>query len=474
MQKHLFIKLVQSVDINMKSIFLTLTLFSYTFILGQGIGIEVELDYPDEKKFCFKTLSFDDLSITQTAITKAKDRNMFNEVGSWNQAAGYKDLSAVSVFQNLKATELFNYFALLNPSSFDSIKNGSYRFVKSTDFDSNDNSTIWLSDGRCIGGNKFRLPNTNNSIQLSQPLPLLAVKTESFFYNNLELSYDDLVKYKLKNGIKLTPLSERIGNKLQLNKLLENLQTFEFNYEYTINFTEFTHEIESDFQNYDFEKTKLDEQILTEIGEWAKLNYLYAKGQDGSSEFKIPTKKNFRVQISKTKSVKEYKKFKDNWKGPLTESALKNLNNTDFLIPPNTKMYFSSAEIIFTLDGIEKTLPVTYTITNFESSRHLLTDLGAILGISHYGVYKSKKKWIPWLTIGSIATCGISWAFRNQLYKHYLASPQERQSYYKWANGFNKMMVLSAIPYSIGVVFDISKTIKGRKGLEQELEKLKK
>ena len=137
-------------------------------------------------------------------------------------------------------------------------------------------------------------------------------------------------------------------------------------------------------------------------------------------------------------------------------------------------MNFNSSQIIFNLDGSENTLPITYTITNFESSRHLLTDLGAILGISHYGVYKSKKKWIPWLTIGSIATCGISWALRNQLYKQYLASPQERQSYYKWANGFNKAMVLSAIPYSIGVVFDISKTIKGRKGLQQELEKLKK
>ena len=462
MQKQLYIEFVQSVDINMKSIFFTITLFSYVFILGQGI--EVELGYPSEKKFCFKTLSFDDLSIYQTAITKAKDRKMFNEVGSWNQAAGFQDPSSA---------ELFNYFALLNPSSFDSIKNGSYRFVKSIDLEPYDTRSMWLSDGTCIGDNKFQLPN-KKTVQLVQALPLKAVKTESFFYNNLRLSYDELVKFKRDENLKLPSLSESIGNELQLNKLLENLQTFEFNYGYTIIFTDSTHEIQSDFKSLDFEKTNLDKELIKHISDWAELNYLYAKGQDRSSKFKIPTKKNFRVQISKTKSDKEYIKFKNNWKGPLTESALKNIINTDFIIPPNTKMNFNSSQIIFNLDGSENTLPITYTITNFESSRHLLTDLGAILGISHYGVYKSKKKWIPWLSIGSIATCGISWALRNQLYKQYLASPQERQSYYKWANGFNKAMVLSAIPYSIGVVFDISKTIKGRKGLQQELEKLKK
>ncbi len=447
----------------MKIIFFTLTLFSYTLILGQ---IEVELDYPSVEKFCFKTLSFDDLSSAQKAIAKAKDLNMFNEVGSWNQAAGFQDPSSA---------DLFNYFALLNPSSFDLIKNGSYRFVKSTDLDANDNRNIWLSDGTCIGGNKFRFPHRKKIIQLSQPLPLLAVKTESFFYNNLELPYDDLVKYKIKNEMKLTSLSESIGDKLPLNELLKSLQTFEFNYRYTVNFTDSTHETKSDFQGLDYNKTSLNKELINHISDWAELNYLYAMGQDGKSKFKIPTNKNFQVQISKIKSDNVYTKYKNNWKGPLTESALEDLNKTKFLIPPNTKMKFSSSQIIFTIDGFEKTLPITYTITNFESSRHLLTDLGAILGISHYGVYKlkSRKKWMPGLTIGSIAACGISWALRNQLYKHYLASPQERQSYYKWANGFNKAMVISAIPYSIGVVFDISKTIKGRKGLEQELKKLK-
>ena len=70
-----------------------------------------------------------------------------------------------------------------------------------------------------------------------------------------------------------------------------------------------------------------------------------------------------------------------------------------------------------------------------------------------------------------MSSFALSWVARNLLYQSYLKSPQDRNVQYNWANGFNKAMIISAIPYSLGVAIDLKLTHGIRNKINSSLAK---
>jgi TonB family protein len=450
MQKHLYIEFVQSADINMKSklvIFFTLMCYAGSAQINPG--------YPYKPKF--KKLVFED--ITKNSIKKSSRLIDFKAQGKFNQPAFYKDS--------------FSYFAIRNKSYFDSIKIGAYRFISSSDaiYPNYPDGSFWLADEEPIGRNMV-VDSKGEWQAMNNPLPLYAVEEKSFYFQHLNLPYDTICK---------DIVYPSILNIVYPTKLEDFLLREFYEFDYSIKFP-FSCKINIKFRDSAYVEViplKDGEDLVTKkiadaSQQWAENNYLH---YGNPVENRIYTYKDLHVLINKDSKDNTYYYSDEEWSTILreiNEDEFKKLDKT-YKIPPITHLKLNTLTTSFKFNDLDKEpviIESKITKITLPMDSYKLFPL-ALIGKSHekvFKVFKAKKNWIPAVTIGAMGAFVVSYLGRELAYNRYLALPQERSSAYKLANLFNKTILLSAIPYSIGVVFDIKKTVKGRNELQKQLK----
>jgi len=404
---------------------------------------QIYTDYPYQPKF--KKLVFDD--ITKNSIKKSSTLIDFKAQGKFNQPACYKDS--------------FSYFAIRNKSYFDSIKIGAYRFISSSDaiYTNYPDGSFWLADEKPIGRNMV-VDSKGESQAMNNPLPLYAVEEKSLYFQRLNLPYDTIYKDVT-------------------NERLEDILLREFYYfDYNIKFP-FSCKINIQFRDSAYVEViplKDGEDFVTKkiadaSQQWAENNYLYYGNSVGN---RIYTYKDLHVLINKDSSINTYYYSTDGWNKTIRDININEFEKLDstYKIPRRTYLKLKTLTTSFKFNDLDE-VPVLYDNAikkiTVPKDWFKLVPL-ALIGKAHEKVFKAKKNWIPAVTMGAMGAFAVSYLGRELAYNRYLALPQERSSAYKWANVFNKAMLLSFLPYSIGVVFDIKKTVKGRNELQKQLK----
>ena len=420
-------------------------------------GIQIDCGYPNES--CYRQLTIEDIDKSSTLINSTFTGNdaytKFKDQGLWNQPAAYRT--------GITGETYFNYFASLVPNAFIPIKAGDYQMLNHNKYDQKG----WYTGGKLIGNNQITYTNSgNNPYTLNQNLPIWVVKTEQQFYREFcqGRTYDDLLKScEKEDGIGKAEgyISNEFSRQLYNNTLKDN---FKFNSYYTVDFKDSSYTInDRSISIQEPFSSVFQKGLMQIIKTWADDKYLKS-----TSGFRIATNKEFSISLTKMTETK-YDTYE---KGLTLFTSLSSAINDEYKIPKNTPIKFSHTTIELRVNSRIDTIENATTLIRVSPIRIWnLSDIKTFLGCAHTSVLKKPKSIVIGLTIGSMSSFALSWVARNLLYQSYLKSPQDRNVQYNWANGFNKAMIISAIPYSLGVAIDLKLTHGIRNKINSSLAK---
>lgn len=419
-------------------------LFLFQFLNGQGIFVKIKYEPT------FLRLEKSNL-LKDCGIFDATNESIFNNISEWNQAACIDNK--------------FNYFSILNGHCFDSIAYGSYRFIDKKDKNQNykgfPENPFWINN-LSLGANEVELSDGTKS-QITNSLALYAIETPSNYFKNLGLNFDDVIKNN--------PTKNKLNDLINIDLFKYNLKNQEeFSFKCNINIA-FTNTVNVSIKTTDSTNNlTLINKIDEIVSGWALSNYPYTFSD--SIKLNIYTYKTLAIDINKTNNISSV--FIRNYNFEEKKNMFEEIN-AQFKIPTKTFCVYNMSSIRFSLNNENTQFFTKNTPSKIELPGKIsLYPLFAFTGFAHYCVYKKnyRNKWLPRLTLGAVGAFGLSWLGRNLLYNWYKALPQERNIAYIWSNGFNKAMILAAIPFSVGVALDLNKTIQGTKVLKQKLIKI--
>ena len=420
-------------------------------------GIQINCGYPHDS--CYRQLTIADIDTSsylyQSTFTDNFAPTKFKDQGLWNQPAAYRT--------GITGKTYFNYFATLKPNDFTPIKTGEYKMLHYKEYA----EVGWYTGGKLIGNNQITYDSNNNqTYMLNEKKTIWVVKTEQQFYREYcrGRTYDDLLKACKKEDV-IGKAEDYISNEFsrQLNnKTLKD--NFKFNSFYNVDFKDSSYTInDRSISIKEPFSSVFQKELMQIIKTWADDKYLTS-----TSGFRIATNKEFSISVTKITESK-YDTYE---KGLTLFTSLSSAINDEYKIPKNTPIKFNHTTIELRVNSRIDTIENETTLIRVSPIRVWnLSDIKTFVGCAHTSVLKKPKSIVIGLTIGSMSSFALSWVARNLLYQSYLKSPQDRNVQYNWANGFNKAMIISAIPYSLGVAIDLKLTHGIRNKINSSLAK---